>query len=233
MAAIIHRITNKSAFNRLLIKYLNSAGVEYTANIGPGDNNPREFCGMQYSFKFQMIEERSGNPPIDAQEYTDYHLEAGSTCDAQPPGNGAGTGGPPPSGEINTKFKLRLISTSTAGSRQTNILNGVRMQSGEVVEFDAKNFKSGVSVQSEYDSNAFNLLTTNKRFQLQGGSTLFIYTTTKGEPGESSRSFDLRNIGNTIIEETIQFQPIQSPPQDNTNVNVVIQLNGNDAYAVA
>jgi hypothetical protein len=194
MAAIIHRITNKSAFNRLLIKYLNSAGVEYTANIGPNDNNPREFCGQQYSFKFQIIEERSGNPPVDAQEYNHYTLEAGSTCDAQPPGNGAGTGGTPPPGEINTKFKLRLISTNTAGSTQTNVLSGVRMASGEVVEFDAKNFRSGVSVQSEYDGKAFNLLTTNKRFQLQVDSTLFIYTTTKGQPGESSRSFDLRNI---------------------------------------
>ena len=107
------------------------------------------------------------------------------------------------------------------------------MQSGEVVEFDAKNFKSGVSVQSEYDSNAFNLLTTNKRFQLQGESTLFIYTTTKGSSGESSRSFDLRFIGNTIIEETIEFQPTSSPPQDNTNTSVVIQLNGSDGSAVA
>ena len=177
MAAIIHRITNKSAFNRLLIKYLNSAGFEYTANIGPGDNEPKEFCGQQYSFKFQTVEERSGNPPVDAQEYNDYTLEAGSTCDRQPPGNGAGTGDVPKD-KVNTIFKLRLISTNTAGSKQTNILNGVKMQSGEVVEFDAKNFKSGVSVQSEYDSNAFNLLTTNKRFQLQGESTLFIYTTT-------------------------------------------------------
>ena len=232
MAAIIHRITNKSAFNRLLIKYLNSAGFEYTANIGPGDNEPKEFCGMQYSFKFQTVEERSGNPPVDAQEYNDYTLEAGSTCDRQPPGNGAGTGDVPKD-KVNTIFKLRLISTNTAGSKQTNILNGVKMQSGEVVEFDAKNFKSGVSVQSEYDSNAFNLLTTNKRFQLQGESTLFIYTTTKGSSGESSRSFDLRFIGNTIIEETIEFQPTSSPPQDNTNTSVVIQLNGSDGSAVA
>ena len=232
MAAIIHRITNKSAFNRLLIKYLNSAGFEYTANIGPGDNEPKEFCGQQYSFKFQTVEERSGNPPVDAQEYNDYTLEAGSTCDRQPPGNGAGTGDVPKD-KVNTLFKLRLISTNTAGSRQTNVLNGVRMQSGEVVEFDAKNFKSGVSVQSEYDSNAFNLLTTNKRFQLQGDGTLFIYTTTKGSSGESSRSFDLRFIGNTIIEETIEFQPISSPPQDNTNTSVVIQLNGSDGSAVA
>ena len=232
MAAIIHRITNKSAFNRLLIKYLNSAGVEYTANIGPNDNNPREFCGQQYSFKFQIIEERSGNPPVDAQEYNHYTLEAGSTCDAQPPGNGAGTGGTPPPGEINTKFKLRLISTNTAGSTQTNILSGVRMTSGEVVEFDAKNFKSGVSVQSEYDGKAFNLLTTNKRFQLQGDSTLFIYTTTKGEPGESSRSFDLRNIGNTIIEETIQFQPATSNKPEPTIQGVIVNLDGPSDSAV-
>jgi hypothetical protein len=233
MAAIIHRITNKSAFNRLLITYLNSAGVEYTANIGPGDNEPKEFCGQQYSFKFKTIEERSGNPPIDAQEYNDYTVIAGSTCDAQPPGNSAGTGGTTPIGEVNTKFKLRLISTNTAGSKQTNVLNGVRIQSGEVVEFDAKNFRSGISVQPEYDSNAFNLLTTNKRFELQGDSTLFIYTITKGSSGESSRSFDLRFIGNTIIEETIEFQPTTSPPQNNTDTNVVIQLNGNNGSAVA
>ena len=229
MAGIIHRITNVSSTNRLLISYLNSAGIPYEANIGPGDSEPKEFCGQQYSFKFKTLEERSGNPPQDAEEYTHYRLEAGSTCDRQPPGDGAGTGDVPKD-KINTVFKLRLISTNTAGSGQYNLLNGVRIESGEIKEFDAKNFGNAKSVESNYDNKVFNLLTTNKRFELQGDFNLKIYTTKRGG-NESSRTIDLR-FNTDVIEETIEFERIpQESPNDNT-VELQLELDGQSGSAI-
>ena len=229
MAGIIHRITNVSSTNRLLISYFNSDGIPFEANIGPGDSETREFCGQQYSFKFRTLEERSGNPPQDAYEYTDYRLEAGSTCDRQPPGNGAGTG-EPPKDKINTVFKLRLISTNTAGSGQYNVLNGVRVESGEIKEFDAKNFAQAKSVESNYDNKVFNLLTTNKRFELQGDFNLKIYTTKRGG-NETSRTIDLR-FNTDVIEETIEFQKIQQENPTNDSVELQLELDGQSDSAV-
>ena len=246
MAGVIHRITNISATNTLLLNYNDANGTLRNISVFP-NSEPKPICGKRDSFVFYVQEGGNFSAPRNAEQYVDFNLEIQGECETQPSGTTGGTGGalgnlpvptppdgtPPPPATNNTLFKLRLISTNTAGSTQTNVLNGVRIQSGEVVEFDAKNFRNGISVQSEYNSNDFNLLTTNKRFQLQGDNTLFIYTTTKGVAGESSRSFDLRNIGNTVIDELIEFQPIKSTPTDDTNINVTLELNGNDDSAIA
>jgi hypothetical protein len=156
MAGLIHRITNLSATNILLIEYIDSNGQVRTDSIF-ANSVPKAYCGRRDSFKFfvQNYDVNNGNP-ANANQYNDYNVDIQGECDAQPAGGSGGTtgglrnpGDTTPANEINTKFKLRLTNVNSNGKAADNILNGVRMTSGEVYEFDAKNFKPGIAVQSE------------------------------------------------------------------------------------
>ena len=239
MAGVIHKITNLSATNILLLEYIDSNGQVRTDSIF-ANSEPKSYCGQRDSFKFfiQNYDIDNGKP-ANAQQYNDYNVEIGGSCDAQPSGGSGGTAGglrdpsnQPQASEINTKFKLRLTNVNSNGKAADNILNGVRMTSGQVYEFDAKNFKPGIAVQSEYDEKSLDLLTIGKRFELQGESTLFVYTKTKGVNGESERNFDLRTWNQTI-EETIEYQALASPKPDNTIQGVIVNLDGPNDSAVA
>jgi hypothetical protein len=223
-----YRIENETGAD---LEFFYDAPNSVRKNVTVFSYSNREVCALPNSISAPFGLIVSEISPCESQDGGTPSTPGGTTAPVD--GIGAVPGIPGPGGTTipptSTEFRLKIISKNAAGSNQTYKINGNEYSNATWYKFDKNDFKTSIEVIPSYDTNLYNLK-NGFRLQTQPSGILFVFERNKDTNIESESNF-----GEFPTNITIEFnyQPIASPPQNNTDANVVIQLNGNDGSAVA
>jgi hypothetical protein len=223
-----YRIENNTGDD---LEFFYDAPNSVRKNVTVFSYSNREVCAIPNTFSYPIGLDVTELSSCDSQDGGTPSTPGGTTAPVD--GVGAVPGIPGPGGTIipptSTEFRLKIISKNAAGSNQTYKINGNEYSNATWYKFDKNDFKTSIEVIPNYDTNLYNLK-NGFRLHTQPSGILFVFERNKDTNIESESNF-----GEFPTNITIEFdyQPIKSTPTDDTNINVTLELNGNDDSAIA